>query len=164
MPYKFCTGQHPRVHSVSSLQTVRQCIRHACYFTRLQKSRRLFLKDEYTKCCFEGLWRPSLTRGGVWGSTMSHTCGFGTSIANNFAASRWPVYGCKLGVKVIIQEVAKPRKEHAGLCASNCEILITDALQGSAFQAFQCDIGYLQRVQNRYHSILLPPSTVTELS
>ena len=78
-------------------------IRHACYLRRLQKSSRLFLKDEYTKCCFEGLWRPSLTRGGVWGSTMSHTCGFGTSIANNFAASRWPVHGCKLGVKVIIQ-------------------------------------------------------------
>ena len=74
------------------------------------------------------------------------------------------MHGYKLGVKVIIQEVAKPRKEHAGLCASNCEILITDALQGSAFLAFQCDIRYLQRVQNRCHSKLLSPSTVPELS
>lgn len=40
----------------------------------------------------QGLWRPSLTLGGVWGSTMSQTWGFGTAIASKFAASRWPVH------------------------------------------------------------------------
>lgn len=65
------------------------------HLARALKSMRLLRKDENTKCCLEGLWRPSLTRGGVWGSTMSQTWGLGTSIASKFAASRWPVEKCE---------------------------------------------------------------------
>lgn len=47
----------------------------------------LLVNVESARCCFDGLCKPSLIRGGVCGSITSHTYGFGTSNLSKSAAS-----------------------------------------------------------------------------
>jgi len=81
------------------------------------------VNEESTKCFLLGVWRPSLIRGGVWGSIKSHTCESDTLNLSKLVRCWWPEFIINIKKKLysfnfLLQSYTRAKNAHLHLWQS----------------------------------------------